>query len=303
MVSTLNSKRLPDFFILGAAKAGTTTLYDVLRKHPQVYMPVVKEPMFFSKDQYYEKGLDWYARTFFSGAEKFQTRGEASPHYLYWSEKVAPRLSKIPGQPIKLIVSLRDPVYRAYSGYWDSVREGQENEIFEKALALEAERLESRQSALQSAGLMHFGYYLGGCYATLLKPFLEFFPMDSFFFLLQNDLHTNYRKTCQDLFKFLNIDENIAVQPVQKNMAAMPRNRTIHTWLKKQNGLREWLKMFIPLQTRYQVKQKLLNANLTPAKYPPMNNETEAALRLRYCDEMMALNPIINRDLSAWLPK
>jgi len=56
---------LPNFMILGAAKAGTTTLFNLIKQHPQVHMPFTKEPMFFSHDDNYRRGLDWYRRTYF----------------------------------------------------------------------------------------------------------------------------------------------------------------------------------------------------------------------------------------------
>src|SRR6476659_4636931 len=58
----------PNFFIIGAAKAGTTTLYDLLDQHPQVYLPFDKEPAFFCDDDYFRNGIDWYLQTFFAGA-------------------------------------------------------------------------------------------------------------------------------------------------------------------------------------------------------------------------------------------
>ena len=101
----------------------------------------------------------------------------------------------------------------------------------------------------------------------------------------------------------MQIDEGISIQPAQNNPASLPRSQAFHNWLKKQNSVREWFKAFIPLNLRYRVKQKLLNANLRPAKYPAMKPETEAILRAHYAEENMALSKMINRDLSAWLPK
>ncbi len=150
---------LPNFLIIGAAKAGTTSLYDLLKQHPQIYLSFVKEPMFFSHDDNYRRGPEWYARAFFSGAQGCLERGEASPHYLYWSEKVAPRIKMVYGQmPVKYIVILRDPVERAYSWYWNMVKEGMEDLPFETAVDLEEERLQEHQSELQQAGGMLYGY-------------------------------------------------------------------------------------------------------------------------------------------------
>ena len=67
----------PNFYILGAAKAGTTTLYELLEQHPQVYMPYDKEPAYYCDDEYYAKGEAWYLRTFFGQAAEKPFRGVA----------------------------------------------------------------------------------------------------------------------------------------------------------------------------------------------------------------------------------
>ena len=303
MVLTLNLTTGPNFFIIGAAKAGTTTLYEVLKQHPQVYMSFIKETLFFSNDNYYEKGLEWYTRNFFSGAGGFAARGEATPNYLYWSNKVATRIRVFENEPTKFVVILRDPVQRAYSWYWNSIKDGRENETFENALALEQDRLEANREVFQRSGQMLYGYFQGGCYATLLKPFLDNFSREQFIFILQDDLKTEFVDTCENLLKFLRVDENIPIKQSRNNIASMPRNRTFHYLLKRQNNVTEWLKNIVPLKLRYLVKQKLLNANLRSLKYPPINPDTEKILRVRYADENIALGKIINRDLSAWLPK
>jgi Sulfotransferase family len=73
---------MPNLFIIGAAKAGTTALYDYLAQHPQVFLSPDKEPMYFSRDEYYARGPDWYEHLYFRGAENYPVRAEAPPHYL-----------------------------------------------------------------------------------------------------------------------------------------------------------------------------------------------------------------------------
>ena len=130
--------RMPNLFVIGAAKAGTTALYDYLAQHPDVFLSRVKEPMFFSREENYAKGLDWYEGAYFQGAEHYPVRAEATPHYLYWSEKVAPRIKEAYAERlVKFVASFRDPVSRAYSWYWNMVREGREDLEFEEALRVE----------------------------------------------------------------------------------------------------------------------------------------------------------------------
>jgi len=124
---------LPNFFILGSAKSGTSTLYSELIKHPNIFLAANKEPMFFSSDEKYEKGINWYLDNFFKASGRKRVRGEATPHYLYWADKVAPRMSEhFEEDKVHFAVILRNPVERAYSWYWNMIREGNEKKDFEQ---------------------------------------------------------------------------------------------------------------------------------------------------------------------------
>jgi hypothetical protein len=116
---------LPNFLIGGAGKSGTTTLWAVLRRHPQVFMPRVKDVSFFSSDvaprSVYHHGIDWYGGLF-AGAEGRIAIGEASVAYLYDPE--SPRLiQKHLGMP-RMVFILRDPCERTYSHYWQERKRG-----------------------------------------------------------------------------------------------------------------------------------------------------------------------------------
>jgi hypothetical protein len=294
---------LPNLFILGAAKAGTTTLFEQLRQLPEVYFPFSKEPLFFSQDGLYQKGLSWYADTFYKEAKGFPVRGDASPHYLYWGEKVAPRLAQAYPEPPKMIVMLRDPVARAYSWYWNMVREGNETLPFEEALACEKDRLQANRTELEKQGSMKFGYVQGSRYATQLKPFLDIFPRENFHFILHEDLQESLPNTMKQVLAFLGLDvEQRHFGSLQSNPAAMPRSMTLQRWLRKQSTWREWLKPIIPIKLRYRMKEKLLQMNLRESSYPPINPETAAELRDQLADEVIQMQDIIQRDLRGWLP-
>jgi hypothetical protein len=294
---------LPNFLIIGAAKAGTTTLYDLLRQHPGVYLPFDKEPMFFSHDDNYARGIGWYSRTYFHGASPYSARGEATPHYLYWSNKVAPRIRLDYGEvPIKFIVIFRDPVQRAYSWYWNMVKEGREDLPFDAALERESLRLQEHQSTLQQSGAMTYGYIRGSCYASALQPFLDHFARRDFLFILQEDLTREFISTAQKLIEFLNLDLSNLIQPVTSNQATMPRSRQLQSWLRSQSGFRELLKPLIPPRFRHRIMSTLLQANTRPSVYPPLAPVIATELRAHFSPEVRRLEEMIGRDLSAWLP-
>jgi hypothetical protein len=292
---------LPNFFILGAAKAGTTTLWDLLNQHPQVYLSFSKEPMYFSRDDFFAHGLDWYRDTYFAGWNGQPLIGEATPHYLYWAEKVAPRLARTvgPGAP-KLIVIFREPLQRAYSWYWNMIKEGKETLAFPEALEAEPRNLKEHWDQLYSFGAMTYGYARGSQYASQLQHYLDLFPRENFYFLLQEDLRKDFAATLRGLFAFLGIDPTVTVQPVVSNPSAMPRSRGFHQLLHGPSRLKDFLKRLLPYNLRYRLKTDLAEANLRPFDYPPLDPSLAASLRPRFAEEVSRLAKMINRDLSHW---
>jgi len=296
---------LPNFFLIGAEKSGTTALFDLLFQHPQVYLPFAKEPKFFNNDINYAKGTDWYIKTYFKDARKFPARGEATPHYLYWGEKVVSRLRQIyhPAE-VKFIAIFRDPVKRAYSQYWMDVQREIEQFSFKDALAAEEQRLNEMRQELEPAGLLKYAYFRGGCYAALLQPYLQGFPRQQFHFLLQEDLNKDFSAAVQKLAEFLGIQPSFDFKPVVSNPAYVPRNHRLHHFFLYPSGslyriLRKLVRM-LPESSRYHLRKQALQANLRPSSYPPMDLGMEHQLRDQYRQEIKKLEAILNRDLSAW---
>jgi hypothetical protein len=292
---------MPNLFIIGAAKAGTTALYDYLAQHPQVFLSRVKEPMFFSREEKYARGLDWYEAEYFNGAEDYPVRTEATPHYLYWSEKVAPRIKDVYGErSVKFIVSFRDPVSRAYSWYWNMVREGREDLDFDEALRVEEDRLKQNRYELYQRGSMVYGYSAGSRYASLLQPYLELFSLENFFFVFQDDLKSHVNETCKEIFEFLGIASTIQINNSNSNPAAMPRSRLLHKTLRQRSLFKEFVKPFIPMRIRRPLKSKTMQANLRETPYVPLDPQLAHQLRLSYRPEIEKLEKITSRELSSW---
>ena len=296
-----NFDRMPNLFLIGAAKAGTTALYNYLVQHPQVFLPRIKEPMFFSRDEYYAKGLDWYEEFYFRGAENYPVRAEATPHYLYWSEKVAPRIKEVYGEkPVKFIVSFRDPVSRAYSWYWNMVREGREDLDFDEALRVEEYRLKQNRNELYQLGSMVYGYATGSRYASLLQPYLDLFSPECFFFVFQDDLKSRVNGTCANIFEFLGVESSTQVNTSKSNPAAMPRSRLLHKTLRQRSLLKEFIKPFMPGRFRRRLKSRMMQVNLKETPYAPLDPQLAHELRLSYRTEIGKLEKITGRELSSW---
>jgi hypothetical protein len=299
----MDFNRLPNFLIIGAAKSGTTTLFDIVGQHPAVYKSPEKEIRFFSNDELYKNGVDWYQNSFFSNSEKYSVRTEASPAYLTWSEKVAPRVNAVYGnKPIKFAAIFRDPVKRAYSHYWHRVRLGHEDPdrlSFAEAIHSEDQRLKKNWQQLANKGNGLYGYFRAGCYASLLKPYLELFPRENFFFMLQDDLNNDFNASFKKLMLFLEIDDTYPLKPVVINESAIPRDQNVYNLFNglKKSKYKRFLKSVIPDAIRRWFRQDAL---MKPFNYPPMENEIKLELYARYADEIKRLEEMIGRDLSHW---
>ncbi len=208
---------LPDFVIIGAAKAGTTSLYGWLSEHPFVAPATTKEVHYF--DYNYFRGVDWYRAHFPLEAERdafaqehgrpFLT-GEASPSYIshYWApERLARRLPDV-----KLLVTLRNPVDRAYSQFQMSRREQEEPlESFDQALTAEEERLRPERARMwadrtyQSWPYGCWSYQDRSLYAEQLERWFELFPREQFHFLTLEDLSARPGETLDGVHEFLGL--------------------------------------------------------------------------------------------------
>lgn len=299
---TGHEQDLPNFMIIGAAKAGTSSLFNIIGSHAQVFHSQQKELGFFSNDEFFTKGLDWYARTHFSGAHKFLVRMEASPAYLAWSEKTAPRMqSAFDGRRLKMAVIFRNPIQRAYSHYWHRRRLGHDDaESFEQAIHTEEQRLRDNWDTLSATGNGLYGYFRAGCYASRMKPFLEHFDKRDFIFLLQEDIFPEkFQASMKRVMDFLEIDSSVELALEKANESTKPRSASLTKlyWGLKQTVLKPLYRNWLPASTR----KKLYATLFPPEAYPPIGAAIQAELRLRYREEVQGLADIIQRDLSHWL--
>jgi len=298
------TENYPNLFIVGAAKSGTTTLADSLQRHPDVFIIPYKESYFFSNDVDYARGMDWYLNTFFSeAAVGYLYRCDATTAYLYYAEKVAPRIkTDLPGQAIKFIAIFRNPIDRAYSHYWHNVNMGNgENLSFEEALQKEGERLTSEQPVLNELGRTGTAYFGGGLYARQLRAFWKYFRKDDFLLLLHEDLdRQEFPQTMQRVQTFLQVPP-VTIQYTHSNVASKPRSRSFERIVRSRSVVKELMKLAVPAFERRRLKATLLRMNSAKYVYPPMDPSTREMLNQKYAPEIKEFEPMINRDLSTWL--
>lgn len=218
--------KLPDFLIIGAQKAGTTTLFDCLRQHPQISMPGVKEVHFF--DLNYEKGIDWYKKHFRMRIP-FRRRiaGEASPYYLF-HPVVPERVSRHLPQ-VKLIVLLRNPIERAYSHFRHEIKHKTESlTSFEEAIKQESNRILQAEKLLiagqieKSSAHQSYSYISRGMYARQIERWLNNFPLSQMLFIKSEDFFSNPKNELAAIYKFLEVREVFPKNIIAQNTNNYP---------------------------------------------------------------------------------
>ena len=290
---------LPNFIIIGAAKAGTTTLYKYLCRHPKIYMSTPKEPDFFSIDSHYAKGMDWYT-SLFNNAQSDQICGEASTTYsrLQQHPKSIERINQaLPN--VKLIYIMRHPVDGAYSFYVHRLKgaryhpELAVSDTFEETIKQQSEFLDN------------------GYYQDCIEQYLRFFPRESLLPLLMEDLIQQPGETMKKIFRFINVDPEIDViqeTPVAANKATDHPDWFVRKQLtasfKAIPGVSQAAAL-LPKGMRdrvYQVLKKFQYKSWVEKQYmpPPILPETRKMLLARFHEPNKRLAEFLNRDLSHW---
>lgn len=176
--------RLPTFLFIGADKTGSTWLFDLLRSHPQVFVPPAKDVYFF--DRFYNKGLAWYASLFRSAPDGVAAVGELSHDYLYSAAAAERIAADLPG--VRLIVFLRDPVERCFSEYLYLRRSGLTRAPFREAVERFPEIVEHSR------------------YARHLRTYLRLFDADRIGIFFYEHLRADPERFARCVLEFVGVD-------------------------------------------------------------------------------------------------
>lgn len=307
----------PEFLILGAARSGTTALHAYLNQHPDVYMPLVKEPHFFAYGEtaydFKGPGDDRFVHTslsrsdygaLFVGARPNQMRGDASATSLY-VPRAAQRIERYVPEA-RMIAVLRDPVERAFSNYLLLVRDGREPcDSFADALNREAQRIR--------ADWEHGWHYVQlGFYHDQLRRFYNRFDRDQIRVVLFEDFTDDPTGTVQQIYRFLEVDDTFVPDTsMRHNPSGRPRSWSLH-WLLQLAGVGAAVRRVLPdrlvdavgrraepvIRQMRRWKKHVIHRNLDRPSLPP---EPAARLRNLYRDDIHRLESLIDRDLSHWL--
>lgn len=236
--------KLPDFLVVGAQKSGTTSLFVLLSKHPQLFLPSRKEVQFFSSPALYPKGLDWYSQEFFAACPDGRLAGEVSPQYMT-STEIARRVhDDLP--EAKIIAILRDPIDRAFSHYRMACRREQEHRSSVEAFASAALITEEDTTAPVSDRYLQFSDY-----ERVLSEYLRLYGRDRMLILFQEDLDKRPETVMRQVCAFLGIDEVIPDNVnVRVHQSGKVRFKLLNKLVKGDNIARRVLRAFVPRRLR-----------------------------------------------------
>ncbi|MEO1653261.1 MAG: sulfotransferase domain-containing protein [Bacteroidota bacterium] len=302
---------LPTFLLIGAGKSGTTSLFQYLKQHPEVFMSEVKEPNFFElmgqkpvkkeddSDQMHHYPwavYEWDAyQDLFSKAGTVKARGEASTMYMYGKE--APYNIKKHLPQVKLIAILRDPVKRLYSRFLHLARE---NRLPSSGFA---DALDRQSIWWERNDLIREGFYY-----QHLSRYFELFSSTQIKIFLNEDLRENSNQVIQDIYTFIGVDPSFQPRTdIRFNESGFIKNAWKDKLIGQNSLIRkgvEWLSPALVKQMRNNARlQKLVTRlrkkNLSRPDLDPKLRQ--ALIQDVYQADIEALQGLIGRDLSAWL--
>jgi len=310
--------RVPDFFIVGHAKCGTTALYEMLRRHPQIFMPDFKEPMFFARNadaratrggprRFEQTGLrsetleDYMA--LFAPARPGQITGEASTFYLFTPE--APARIAAAQPDARIIAILREPASFVNSLHMQMLQNQAESERdLLKAIELEAPRRAGREiprHAYWPAALM---YTERVRYAEQLRRLHAAFAREQVLVLIYEDFRRDNEGTLRSVLRFLGVDEAAPLQALEANPSVNVRGGRLDVMMREvregrsagSRAVRGAVRGLTPARLRSALLYPLHRRLLYGAPRPP-SESLMAELRHRFRPEVVAISDYLERDL------
>jgi hypothetical protein len=306
------ARRLPDFFIVGHAKSGTTALYEMLRAHPQVFMPEEKEPWFFADDMRARftppmagsppQTLEQYLALFAAAAPE-QRAGEASSSYL-WSRTAAANIAAVQPQA-RIIAILREPSSFLRSLHLQLLQTHVESEkTLRGALALEAARSEGRQIPRRSHRPQLLLYSDHVRYVEQLRRYHELFGRERVLVLIYEEFRRENEATVRSVLRFLGVDEHAPIEVTKANptvrMRSQQLDELVHAVSVGRGPISKAAKATVKSLTPERVRRRALRLTQRRVVHgapPPDDEQLMLELRRRFRPEVEALSDYLGRDL------
>lgn len=279
---------LPNFLIIGAQKAGTTSLYRYLRAHPDVFMPGYKEPDFFVAERNWPNGRAWYEDLFAPGADA-AARGEASttytmyPHY----DGVPARIAEVLGD-VRLVYVLRDPVERARSDYLH----------YRFPPAAKSRKFFARETLPIERALLENPIYLDTSrYAMQLERYLEVFPRDNVLVVTTEELSEHRADVVARVLRFIGLDAANAPMPLDEQYNRTETIRVPRPLFEKAESLPGVGALIGRAPTRV---KRAVGFRKVPVKAGAMSPELRAAVADRLREDTARLRTYLGPEFHCW---
>ena len=209
--------RVPDFFIVGNPKSGTTALYEMLRRHPQIFMPALKEPHFFAAEELPPNSLPRTLEEYlalFAAARPNQRAGEASPSYLR-SPVAAGRIAQL-APAARIVAILREPASFVRSLHMQYLQDHVETERDLRRAIAQEEIVRDGRTVLRYSERVR--------YVEQLRRFHELFGRDRVLVLIYDDFRADNEATVRRVLRFLEVDDGVAISPLEANPTVRMRS-------------------------------------------------------------------------------
>jgi hypothetical protein len=315
--------KAPDFFIVGHQKCGTTALYEMLREHPAIFMPTLKEPRFFATDlrsrlrpedaeRPADNRLPYTLEDYlalFAEAGPGQLAGEASPQYLR-SHAAAGAIAEVQPQA-RIIAILREPASFVRSFHQQFLHANQETETdLRRAIGLEAERREGKQIPRGCHQPSELAYCEHVRYVEQLQRFESSFGRERMLILIYDDFRRDNLSSGREILRFLEVDDSFPIQAVETKPLGSVRSGALHRLTGAARRARRHpaaagragtlLGAVSALPARSNALRGI-SRRLTYSEPAPPDPEFAIELRRRFKAEVVALSDYLRRDLvSLW---
>lgn len=302
-------QRIPDFFIVGHHKCGTTALYEMLKGHPQIYMPDLKEPKFLASDLAARREpaahgnlpqtIEEYL-ALFAPAGREQRAGEASPSYLL-SHAAAGEIAKL--QPdARIVAILREPASFLRSLHLQYVQSHVERERdLRKALAQDADGGEIRPGERVPRRLRYADHVR---YVEQLRRYYATFPSEQILVLIYDDFRADNEGTVRHVQRFLGVDDSVSLKPHEANPTVSVRSLrlddTVRALYAGRNpatrAMKRSAQLLLPARARHRAL-RAVRRGVVYGKPQPPDEQLMNDLRGRFKSEVIALSEYLGRDL------
>lgn len=296
----------PNLFIVGAPKCATSSFYEYLGEHPEVFMTRIKQPHHFCKDLWHPhtdhygqfRTLDGYLKLF-EDAQGQPIQGEASVWYLF-SRIAAEEIHRF-NPDAKILIHVRNPVDYLYSLHGELMVSGDE-QITDFDDAVEAPFATRERLGMPATNRFRYGvtYLSSAMFSQQIARFQAHFPPEQIKINLMDDVKADLPSVYADVCRFLDIDDAFQPDFTPRNTARRVRSRALMQLAWSQSPLKKAITRRLPHTWREGGAEVLYKLNTQVRRREPMSDATRRHLRQRVDQEIQRLSALLDRDLSHW---